>query len=281
MGKPGGVKLALHSVSHVFQNLKLLATIALVWSAIVAVAVGAMCVLVAISEQSALAQVMVRMQEGDLLPAYLIASVIPSTMGQLAIAVRWSRLILLSESPSFTLNMPPGSARYFARSVILLFMLAAMAIPGFIVGAVVGRFVPGDPGRIAGVIAMIAGGLISTYVYVRMWLVFPAIAIGDGEVDFRRSFELSKGFTGPMLVGTVIAYVPLALLPIVIAGAGAEVAQLYLGGALYVAASLLSEFASAFLLLTAVAAAAGVLAKIYREVAPRTLANPQQIAVFE
>src|SRR5262245_60682554 len=177
--------------------------------------------------------------------------------------------------------MPRGSARYFARALILLFAWVFLAIPGFIAGAIVGRFVPGDPGRVAAFAVMVAGGIVSAYFCVRTWLVFPAIAIGDDEVDFRRSFELTKGFVRPIVVGTLIAYLPFVLMTVVTIGGNEVAADLYPEGTLYVAAMLLSEFAEMFLLSVALAASAGVLAEIYRDAVPSALPNPRQIAVFE
>src|SRR5262245_49487829 len=142
MPKPSGARLALHSVSYVLQNLRLVSPIAVIWAAVVTVSVAAMCLVLAISEESALGTVMVRMQEGDLMRAYMIVSSVASTFGQLAIAIRWSRLVLLSEPPRFTLSMPRGSARYFARALILLFGWVFLAIPGFIACGCVGAAGP-------------------------------------------------------------------------------------------------------------------------------------------
>src|SRR5262245_52237618 len=136
MAKPSGSRLALHSVSYVLQNLRLVSPIAVVWSAVVTVAVAVMCLVLAISEESDLGTVMVRMQDGDLTRPYMMVSSIASTFGQLAIAIRWSRLVLLGEPPRFTLSMPRGSARYFGRALILLFGWVFLAIPGFIAGAI-------------------------------------------------------------------------------------------------------------------------------------------------
>lgn len=260
--------------------MKLFAKVALVWSAVVTVAVAAMCVLVAMREASPLATVMVRMQEGDLMRPYFIVSGIASTFGQLAIAIRWFRLLLLRETPHFTLSMPAGSARYFSRSLILFFGVMVLAIPGFIFGGIVGRFVPGDVGRIGGVVIMIAGGLVAAYACIRAWLVFPAIAIGD-EMDFRRSVALTAGSIRAIVVGTVIAFLPFVILMILIVGGIMVVQEMYLDGIFYVVGALLMEFASMFLMLGGIAASAGVLASIYREVVPDAHPDPDQIAAFE
>ena len=281
MAKPSGAKLGLHSISHVLHNLKLVGKLAVIWSVLAMTVVGTMCLVVALNEGSSLTEVMVRMQEGDLLRVYLLVSSIPTTLGQLAVAIRWSRLVLLGETPHFTLAMPRGSARYFVRSVVLLFAVVLLAVPGFIAGAILGQLVPGDLGRVAGVVAMVAGGLISAYVCIRMWLVFPAIAVGDDAIDFRHSFELSKGFTRAMFFGTLIAYVPFVLVLAFPAGLVTLATELNLAGEAYIALTLLSEFAMTFLLCGAVAASAGVLARIYRDAVPNAVPNPQMVAVFE
>jgi hypothetical protein len=206
-------------------------------------------------------------------------SSIASTFGQLATAVGWSRYILLKETPQLSFSMPKGSARYFARSLILLFAAIALAIPGFIVGAIVGSLAPSDAGKVAAAIVMGIGALIAVYICIRAWLVFPAVSIGS-DMDFRQSFRLTKGFTAPIVVGSIIAYGPFILLAVVPIGA-ISLAFGDLDGSLYIAAVLVSEFLSTFLIYGAVAASAGVLARIYAHIVPSAEAHPEQIATFD
>jgi len=280
MAKPSGVTLGAHSVSHVLKHLRLFANIAGVWSIVVTAAVAATCFVLAISEGSDVSAIMMRMQDGDLLRPYLLASGIASTFGQLAIAVGWFRYVLLGERPELSFSMPKGSARYFSRSLILLFGAVVLAIPGFIVGAIVGRFVPGDAGKIAAAIVMGVGALIAVYICIRAWLVFPAVAIGSTDMNFQRSFRLTKGSVAPILIGTVIAYGLFLLMAIIPMGA-IDLTSDYLDGSTYVAATLASEFVVTFLIYAAVAASAGVLARIYQDIVPAQRANPEQIAAFE
>jgi hypothetical protein len=278
MAKLSGVTLGAQSVSHVFKHFGLFANIAALWSAVVTLAVGTASVVIASSEGSALSSVMMRMEDGDLLRQYFIVTGIASTFGQLATAVGWSRYILLKETPQLSFSMPMGSARYFARSLILLFGAVALAIPGFIVGGIVGGLVPSDAGRVAAAIVMGIGALIAVYICVRAWLVFPAVSIGR-DMDFRQSFRLTKGFTASIVIGTIIAYglfILLAAVPTAISLVFGE-----LDGSLYIAAVLVSEFLSTFLIFGGVAASAGVLARIYAHVLPSAEAHPEQIAAFE
>jgi hypothetical protein len=280
MAKPSGVTLGAQSVSHVFKHLGLFSNIAAVWSIVVTLAVGATCVLIAVSEGSNLSTVMIRMEGGDLLRHYLVVTSIASIFGQLATAVGWSRFILLKERPLLGLNMPLGSARYFSRSIILLFGAFVLAIPGFIVGAVIGAFVPSDAGKIAAAIVMGLGALIAVYICIRAWLVFPAVSIGSTDMTFRRSFALTKGLIAPIVIGTVIAYGLFMLVAMVPTGA-IDLVAAYLDGSLYLAATLVLEFVSTFLNYGAVAASAGVMARIYEEAVPSSRADKEQVGAFE
>ena len=279
MAKPSGVTLGAQSVSHVFKHFGLFANIAVLWSAVVTLAVGVTSMVIASSEGSSLSSVMMRMEDGDLLRQYLIVTGIASTFGQLAAAVSWSRYILLKETPQLSFSLPKGSARYLARSLILLFGAVALAIPGFIVGAIVGGLAPSDAGKVAAAIVMGIGALIAVYICIRAWLVFPAVSIGS-DMGFRESFRLTKGFTASIVVGSIIAYGVFILL----AAIPASVISLAFGdldGSLYIAAVLVSEFLSTFLIYGAVAASAGVLARIFAHVVPAAEAHPEQIAAFE
>jgi len=280
MAKPSGVILGAQSVSHVFRHLRLFSNIASVWSLMVTLAVGLTGAVIATSEGSDLSAVMMRMEDGDLLRQYLIVTGITSTFGQLATAVGWSRFILLKERPQLTFSMPSGSARYFSRSIILLFGAFVLAIPGFIAGAIIGASVPSDAGKIAAAVVMGIGALIAVYLCIRAWLLFPAVAIGDSDMGLRRSFAMTRGLIAPILIGTVIPYGAFMLVAFVPMGA-LDLAADYLDGSLYVVATLVSEFLSSFLIYGAVAASAGVLARIYEEVVPATKANPEQVAAFE
>ena len=280
MAKPSGVTLGAQSVSHVFKHLSLFSNIAAVWSLVVTGVVGATCVLIAVSEGSALSSVMMRMENGDLLRHYLVVTSITSIFGQLATAVGWSRFVLLKEKPVLSLSMPMGSARYFSRSIILLFGAFVLAIPGFIVGAVVGAFVPSDAGKVAAAIVMGLGALTAVYICIRAWLVFPAVSIGSTDMSFRRSFGLTKGLVVPIVIGSVIAYGVFMLAAMVPTGA-IDLAGDYLDGPSYLAAALVLEFASTFLIYGSVAASAGVLARIYAHIAPGAEAHPEQLSAFE
>jgi len=171
--------------------------------------------------------------------------------------------------------MPSGSARYFARSIGLVLLLVALAMPGVIVGIIAGTFIPGDAGKVVAGIIMALGFIVAAFFCLRAWLIFPAVAIGDDSMNLRRSIALTKGATLAVLVGTVLAYIPFILIVIVIA----LVADQFEGAA-YAWAMIVAEFLETLLLFGAVAAAAGVMAQIYRSVVPDVL-KAEQAAVFD
>src|SRR6185436_6035763 len=158
-----------------------------------------------------------RMQDGDLARQYLALSSFASVFGQLAVAIGWSRLLLLRETPHLTWRMPQGSARYFSRSLVLLFALVVLSLPGVIVGAIACGLIPGHTGKIIAAITMGVGIVAAAYICLRAWLVFPAVAIGDSTINFRRSFALTKGATLAIVLGTALAYIPFLLVFAVIA----------------------------------------------------------------
>lgn len=272
-----GLRISAASIAYVFQNPRLLAKLGLVWSILVAIAVAVMCVFVGFSEHQDFATVMARMQDGDLERQYFSLTSFTSIFGQLAVAIGWSRLVLLGESPRLTLRMPNGSARYFSRSLILLLALLPLALPGLIVGAIAGSFIPGDVGKIIAGAIMILAGLAAAYLCLRAWLIFPAVAIGDDTMSFRRSFALTRGAAPAIMIGTLVAYIPFLLIAMAIELA----AQVFEDGVPYVSAMIIAEFLETLVLFGAVAAAAGVMAQIYRAVLPDALPNAEQTAVFE
>jgi hypothetical protein len=203
------------------------------------------------------------MQEGDLLRTYLIVSGIASLFGELAIAIAWSRLVLLGEPPRATFSMPAGSARYFSRSLILWFGCVVLAIPGVIAAGIVGRLGSGTASSVLAGTLIVVGVLAAAYICVRVWLVFPAIAIGDDDMNFYRSFALAKGLVRPIVVGTLISYLSFTVVFLAVVGGIDILADLYLSGPAYVCAALLSEFISSFFIYAAIAASATVMARIY------------------
>jgi hypothetical protein len=75
----------------------------------------------------------------------------------------------------------------------------------------------------------------------------------------------------------LVAYIPFLLIAMAIELA----AELFEEGPPYVSAMIVAEFLETLVLLGAVAAAAGVMAQIYRLVVPNAVPNPEQAAMFQ
>ena len=268
MDKLHGFRIAIAEIVQVFRHWPQLVVIGLLWSAIATAAVIGMCIYLAWYEGHAIdiAAYLNRMYDGDLTRQYLVASSAGTLFGQLATAIAWTRLVLLDEQPQAWLRLPLGSARYFARSIILLFLCVLGAVPGILAGGVAGTVIPGTPGRFAGGAVMGIGVLASMYLCMRMWLIFPAIAIEDEAMTMSRSLKITAAAPLAIVIAPLLAYLPFLLI-----GSAIEILPaLVSGGTLGTAVAIAAEFCSTFAILAAVAASSGAMAILYDRLVPNS-----------
>jgi hypothetical protein len=261
---------------QVFRHWPQFIVLAFVWSLIATAAVVAACIYFAVSEGRPIdiGQYLDRMADGDLTRQYTMITGFATLFGQLATAIGWTRLVLLDEQPRGWLHIPHGSARYLGRYLIVLFLCVVLAVPGVAIGGIVGAFVPGSAGRVAGAAIMGIGGLAAIYICLRMWLIFPAIALQDDSMTLRRSVQLTGRAPVAAVIAPLLSYVPFMVIAIII---DAVPALLPMGNIATVIA-ILAEFFSTFAILGAIAASSGVMAVLYAKLAPNSPALSQTAA---
>jgi hypothetical protein len=265
--------IAKDEAMQVFRHWPQFATIAFVWSLMATAAVVAACIGFALYEGHPIdiGLYLDRMSEGDLTRQYSLITSMATVFGQLATAIGWTRLVLLDEQPQGWFHIPHGSAQYFGRYLMLLLFCALLIVPGVILGGIVGRFVPGSTGRITGAAIMGVGGLAAMYFCMRMWLIFPAIALQDDAMTLRRSVHLTGRAPVAAVIAPLLSYVPFVVIAIVIDALPVLLPM----GNIATAIAILAEFFSTFALLAAIAASSGVMAVLYAKLAPESPALAQ------
>ena len=197
----------------------------------------------------------------------ILLTVIPNMLASLSVAILWTRFAVAGQRPPLWLQVPAGSARYFSRSLILIFGAIIAMIPGVVLARllVVDSLTMPEAWRNAAMGALIGVDvLVVLYAVGRFWLVFPAIAMGE-PLGFGQSFRLTRRAWFPLLAASVLCELAFAVPSIAIAAA-----QDYLpaSGAIADAGALAIEFLSSLLALAADAAVADVAALAYRVLMP-------------
>ena len=258
--------IAKDEAVQVFRHWPQFVTLAFIWSLIAAAAVVAASIYFALSEGRPIdiGLYLDRMANGDLTRQYTMITSLATVFGQLATAIGWTRLVLLDEHPRGWLHIPYGSARYFGRYLIVLFLCVLLAVPGVAIGGFAGAFVPGMAGRIAGATIMGIGGLAAIYFCIRMWLVFPAIAIQDDAMTLSRSVRVTRQAPVAAVMAPLLSYLPFVVIDVAI-----EMIPAWLPiGYVETAIAILVEFLSTLTLLAAIAASSGVMAVLYAKLVP-------------
>lgn len=164
------------------------------------------------------------------------------TLAVAAIAVMWHRHILLGEPlTAFMAPLDRRVARYFLLTVLLAViislgpLLALMLMGGL--GAAGGEGAAGG-----GVILLPLALLVCLYIALRLQLIFPATAVADAAMTWRRSWALTRGNGLQLFLGFLITTLPVALVAVglmLVLGSAAEstgsVALAALGGLVAVA----------------------------------------------
>jgi hypothetical protein len=206
------------SIGFVLSHLPQFFKLALGWTAVVVAAVAAAAGLSAMDQEALdLAGAIATFQAREF-RAYLLVTSLASIPAQMAIAIWSTRLALRSEMPRHYLSVPTGAARYFAYSFLVGAILILSLIPGAIAGqAIVGWLAQNDPETLRqlatefGPLPLWGGAaltfMVAVYFCVRLWLVFPAIALGE-RMGLSRSFRLMRGSTFGVLGGTILALLP-------------------------------------------------------------------------
>lgn len=152
----------------------------------------------------------------------LATEIVGLILGSL-VAVKWHRLILLGEMPSWR-RWPPHILPYLAAAFVVW---ACIALPIFATGHVMETVSPTDPqddsnpfsGGVPGVLTLVLLVLVLTpmaavlsYLPLRFSLALPALAIGVLPSPLARSWELSRGNFWRLFWASLLCYaVPIGL----------------------------------------------------------------------
>lgn len=146
-------------------------------------------------------------------PLMVLMALIGAVIGfviSLWIAVAWHRYVLKEEVPSGWVPAWNGDAitRYFTRSLMLgLILVASMAVLGVIAATVLGLF--------TGIVIV----FFSSYLFFRLGLVLPAVALGE-TIPFKQAWSATQGNTDTFLAlsGLVVAGMLALQIPTFISG---------------------------------------------------------------
>jgi len=140
-------------------------------------------------------------------------------IGVTAIAVCWHRYVLLEETPDQPYLLRPGLpiGKYLWNSLRLGFVLILIAVLPLFVFFSVQQSVSGP----ANYIISLAVGVFSTWLFLRIGLILPAVAV-DEQMSIRDSFRLTGPLSG-QLVTTALLLVFLQSVPGILEAAGKAV----------------------------------------------------------
>ncbi len=130
------------------------------------------------------------------------------TVSAIAVIISYIRHIVLHADYSGYWNLSFGKRelRYIGAAFVFILIIA---VPSFIYG-----FVAGFVGAILGADKIIftqiffLGLLVMLVFCARFYLVFPAVALDNREVGFRKSFRITKGNTNKIFWGQMVIMLP-------------------------------------------------------------------------
>jgi hypothetical protein len=131
-----------------------------------------------------------------------------------AVIVFWHRRVLRGEQGDALLApVDRAVVRYLLWSLVLALAIQIVLLLVLFVAATLLAGPGGTPTQLLGPApTRLAIGILAALLLARVHLVFPAIAIGDRSMTVDRSFRLTTGYTGPLVLGILLTAVPLTML---------------------------------------------------------------------
>jgi hypothetical protein len=257
MVKFRGVSAALTAIAQVFQNPGVFLKITFCWTLVFVTVALAQLVYLTSTTAGNFAESIKALGSISNLRNGIALDYAPSVLSSLATTILWTRFVVSGERPDGWIKIPKGSARYFGRSLILGFGAILGVIPGLVAARVAAEHVQARFTPFIGPLVIGLDVLVVIYVCMRLWLVFPAIAIGDSTIDFAESFRLMKGSVFQLFLGIVITTFALVVAIILCAILTIVVPQT-------VPFFLMTQFLSSLTVLASTAVSAGLTAKAYK-----------------
>lgn len=184
-------------------------------------------------------------------------------------AIAWHRFVLREERRAFA--NPNTLARYVVQGFVAVLPGAAILLVGTPVIAILLRGLGDRAGAAVITAVIILLAIAGAAVAVRLFLVLPAVAIGDRSMTLRRSWAATRGQAIPILIGCITVQIPpwLGIAPLGWAlqhldggsrGAGPGAGTIVFGVVAYLLLLLLSALATALF--------AGFLSELYLRLHP-------------
>ena len=156
---------------------------------------------------------------GSLTNWLYIGMFLVSFIAYYSIAIAWHRACLLDEQPPL-LKFGLLELKYFGYSILITiilyaFLFIASFTASFIVSTVFGGIAP----QLGASISFAAIGAILIIVlllFVRLFLVFPGIAVQDRRMSLKVSFKATEGNSWRLLGGTILCILPALVIGIIV-----------------------------------------------------------------
>ena len=131
-------------------------------------------------------------------------------MGAYVVIVRWHRMIIRGIAPGETgTRAMSGAFLYFARATLLgMLGLTTALVMSMLPITLCHGIIEGEARRIFAIVVTALAVVLALIVVARLSLNLPATALGDWTVNFRRSWELTRGNTLRLIAGTLLASGP-------------------------------------------------------------------------
>lgn len=144
----------------------------------------------------------------------LIPFAFVSTFGTISMVVGWHRRIIRGEVPTSPFPTGIGAIINYLGRLILAFGIPF--IPFFsiaAIGGIVARDLWGPDGANSWPIALclVVGAIAAMVVATRFSIVLPAIAVGDRTMTLARAWQITRGNTVKLLIGTFLAALPFSI----------------------------------------------------------------------
>lgn len=142
---------------------------------------------------------------------YQNLSVVMVSLASIAVAVGFSRQVVLKEhSRYFRFSFGRREIKYLAYSLILFLLIVVPSVVGIGILASILRII-GIQGGITTIIMVIVPLIVAT-ICSRFFIIFPAIAVEDKELDMKKSFELTKGNANKIFWGQAVMMLPVVVI---------------------------------------------------------------------
>lgn len=134
------------------------------------------------------------------------------TLCLIAVQCRHSEEFITKKTQRFP---APGKFAKFALFSILLAIVVVGSGALGVFGAMIGMFAGSSDGVSIWVLLMLAAYLLALYLFSRLFLIMPALAVGNEQTRFKRSWQLTSGYSWKLVGIFFVAFVAIGLVTVV------------------------------------------------------------------